>query len=303
MKKTLKIIFYSLLGLIMLAFIGGGLFIYKITYGFNFYETEPPVLPANLWEQSVLLFSKTNAFRHGDAIEASIPAFQQMADENGWAIFVTDNGAVFNPEQLEQFEVVIWNNTSGKVLNPGQREHFRKYLENGGGFVGIHAAGDNSHQWDWYEDEVIGARFSHHPLHPQFQEGYLTLEAESEDSTLTEELPESWTREDEWYNFYNNPREGGFNILYRLDGSKIKPSGNIPILASDKDWGMGEDHPIVWYNSVGEGRTFYSAMGHQGSAFQEPDHLQMLENAIRWAGRFEEETEMSPLEGGENQQR
>lgn len=288
MKKALKIILYSLLGLILLAFTAGGLFIYKVTYGFNFYETEPPELPANLGEQSVLLFSKTNAFRHDEAIEASIPAFREMAEVNGWSIFVTDNGAVFNPDQLQRLDVVVWNNTSGKVLNAEQRGHFRNYLENGGGFVGIHAAGDNSHQWDWYEDEVIGAQFSHHPMNPQFQEGNLTLEAESTDSTLTEELPESWTREDEWYIFFNNPRVDGFSILYRLDGSQINPSGNIPLLASDKDWGMGEDHPIAWFNSVGEGRTFYSAMGHRGSAFEEPNHLKMLENAIRWAGRFEE---------------
>ncbi|NBC66578.1 MAG: ThuA domain-containing protein [Bacteroidetes bacterium] len=273
--------------LILLAFTVGGLFLYKITYGFNFYETEPPELPANLGDQSVLLFSKTNAFRHGEAIEASIPAFQEMAEDNGWSIFVTDNGAVFNPEQLASFDVVIWNNTSGKVLNSEQREHFRNYLENGGGFVGIHAAGDNSHQWDWYETEVIGARFSHHPLNPQFQEGQLTLEPDSIHQNLYEGLPETWTRTDEWYIFYNNPREDGFNILYRLDGSQIEPDGNIPILASDKNWGMGEDHSIAWYNSVGEGRVFYSAMGHQASAFEEAEHLRMLENAIRWAGRFD----------------
>ena len=186
------------------------------------------------------------------------------------------------------FDVVVWNNTSGKVLNPEQRDHFRNYLENGGGFVGIHAAGDNSHQWDWYEDEVIGARFSHHPMNPQFQEGDLSLETDSADSILIDELPTSWTREDEWYIFYNNPREVGFTILYRLDGSEINPNGNIPLLASDREWGMGEDHPIAWYNSVGEGRTFYSAMGHQAGAFEEVNHLRMLENAIRWAGRFDE---------------
>lgn len=287
MKKALKITLYTLLVVILLAFTAGGLFIYKISYGFNFYETEAPKLPANLGDRSVLLFSKTNAFRHGEAIKASIPVFQQMAEENGWSIFVTNNGAVFNPEQLQRFDVVIWNNTSGKVLNLEQREYFKNYLENGGGFVGIHAAGDNSHQWDWYEDEVIGARFSHHPLNPQFQEGNLTLETGGADSALSQDLPQSWTREDEWYMFYNNPRNEGFKILYTLDETGINPSGNIPLLASDKDWGMGEDHPVAWHNSVGKGRTFYSAMGHQGSAYTEPDHLKMLKNAIRWAGRFE----------------
>ena len=69
------------------------------------------------------------------------------------------NGAVFNPEQLAKFDVVIWNNSTGRVLTDEQRAAFKAYIENGGGYVGIHGAGDHSHHWDWYEDELVGARF------------------------------------------------------------------------------------------------------------------------------------------------
>lgn len=284
MKKILKFALFSCLGIFLLLVISAGLFFYKVKFGFNTYETEAPELPSDLAGNTVLLFSKTNAFRHGEAIEASIPAFEKMAKDNGWSLFVSDNGAVFNTEQLSAFEVVIWNNTSGKVLNEEQRQAFKAYLEGGGGFVGIHAAGDNSHQWDWYQDKVIGAKFSHHTMNPQFQQA--TMHLESAIPLLTQGLPSSWTREEEWYMFYNNPRENDCRILYTVDESNMNPSGNLPLLASDKDWGMGDDHPIVWYRSVGQGRALYSALGHRGSAFEEPEHLQMLENAIAWAGRF-----------------
>ena len=150
-RRTLKI----LAALMILFFCAAGLFIYKAKYGINFYEKVPPRIESELNGHTVLLFSKTNGFRHGAAIEASIPAFQQMADGNGWTLVITDNGAVFNPDQLEKIDVVIWNNTSGKVLNVEQRQAFKSFLLEGGGFVGIHAAGDDSHQWDWYEDTVI----------------------------------------------------------------------------------------------------------------------------------------------------
>jgi uncharacterized protein len=286
MKRKLKIVLFSILGLVLLLVLAAGTFIWKARYGINFYESTPPELPANLSGKTVLLFSKTNGFRHGEAIEASIPAFEKMAKDNGWALYATDNGAVFNPGQLQKFDVVIWNNTSGKVLDEEQRGHFKNYLENGGGFLGIHASGDNSHQWDWYEQNVIGALFSHHPLSPQFQKA--TMHLEEGNGTMTHSLPATWEREEEWYMFYESPRKKGFQVLYTVDESHINPSGNVPLLASDKDWGMGEDHPIVWYNSLGQGRVVYSALGHAGSAFQEPDHLQLLENAIRWAGQFKE---------------
>jgi type 1 glutamine amidotransferase len=285
MKRTIKTVLWSILGIVLLLVISAGAFIYKARYGFNSYETDAPELPSNLTGKTVLLFSKTNGFRHGEAIEASIPAFEKMAADNGWALYTTDEGGVFNTEQLQKFDVVIWNNTSGKVLNEEQRKIFKNYLEGGGGYVGIHASGDNSHQWEWYEQNVIGALFSHHSMNPQFQTAPLSLEEGN--NILTNGLPKTWEREEEWYVFFDNPRNKGFDVLYTVDEGTMNMSGSIPLLASDKDFGMGDDHPIVWYHAVGQGRVFYSAMGHAGSAFEEPEHLTMLENAIRWAGRFE----------------
>lgn len=210
-----------------------------------------------------------------------------MAEKNGWTLFSTENGAVFNAAQLGQFDVVVWNNVSGKALSPEQRQVFRDWLEQGGAYVGIHASGDFSHRWHWYEQEVIGARYSHHTMWPQFQEGNLTLERDVEHPELSEGLPEFWTRTEEWYVFYDNPRDRGFSILYKINGNEIDPNGTIPILARNKDWGMGPDHPVAWYRTTGNSRIFYTSMGHHGSAYKEPYFLKMLENAIRWAGQFE----------------
>lgn len=284
-KKILKII-----GILMLvAIVGivgfGGFIYYKAKHGINFYESEAPDLPANLGENAVLIFSKTNGFRHGDAIEASLPVLREMAAKNNWSYFVIDNGATFNKEYLSRFKAVVWNNVSGQVLTEEQRQAFRDYLEGGGGFVGIHAAGDASHHWEWYENEVVGANFSHHPLSPQIQSADLTLTPRA-DATLAKGLLPVWERADEWYMFFNNPKENGFHTLYSLDESGIETSGNLSFIITDKDWGMGEDHPIAWYKEVKGSRRFYSAMGHSGESFGEKNHVQMLEQAIRWAGRL-----------------
>lgn len=284
MKKVIKITLWSLATLILVLAASASLFLYKARYGFNFYESKAPEFPVDFSGNTVLLFSKTNGFRHGEAIAAAVPAFEQLAKENDWSLFSTDNGAVFNPSQLQQVDVVIWNNTSGKVLSEGQREAFKNYLENGGGFIGIHAAGDNSHQWKWYEEKVIRAKFSHHPINPQFQ--YAEMKLEVANPELIIGLPSTWTHEEEWYMFFDNPRENASEIIYTIDDTSIRTSGNIPLIISGKDWWMGKDHPVVWYHPVGQGRAFYSSLGHLGSAFQEPKHLQLLKNAVTWAGQF-----------------
>lgn len=288
MKKLLKIVGLSLLGLVVLIVVGISLFIYQMGNGFDTFEEIPPQLPADLGENTVLIFSKTNGFRHGEAIKASLPVYQKLALENNWTLFETENGAVFNEEQLKQFKVVIWNNVTGKVLTEKQREAFRKYLENGGGFLGIHGAGDHSHQWDWYEDEVLRARFSHHNIATELETATLYLETDTAYSALSEKLEQTLSHQDEWYVFYNNPREKGSTVLYTVDEKTFNTSGNLGFLITDKDFGMGEDHPIVWYHELKQGRVFYSALGHHGKAFNSKNYQQILKNALLWLGRFEE---------------
>jgi len=286
MKKFLKIAGLTLLGIILLIVGALALFIYDIGPGFDKFEDTPPKLPADLGSQSVLIFSKTNGFRHSDAIEASLPLYRKITRSNGWSIFETENGAVFNAEQLSRFQVVVWNNVTGKVLTDPQREAFRQYLENGGGFVGVHGAGDHSHQWGWYEDEVIRAAFSHHNIELKLDTAMLYLETDTSNLAISQNLPEQVSHQDEWYVFYNNPREKGSTVLYTVDENTFNTSGNIPLLVSDKDFGMGEDHPIVWYHELDSGRIFYTALGHHAGAFEQAFYQRLLENAIRWAGRF-----------------
>ena len=285
MKKVLKIFAWVILGILLLAAIGIGGFVYKVFYGFPFYESDPPAIAFQEQEFSVLLFNKTNGFRHGEAIEASTQAFEQIAAERGWNLFVTEEGGVFNPEQLVLFDVVIWNNVTGKVLTPDQRNAFQAYMESGGGYVGIHGAGDFSHHWEWYEKELIGATFSHHTMNPGVQRATMHLECDSLSHTLCGGLSERDEREDEWYVFLDNPRSSGFTPIYTVDEETFDPNGNFLFLVKNKDFGMGADHPIVWYKDLADGgRSFYSAMGHTGASFQEENHLRLLRQGIEWAG-------------------
>ncbi len=286
MKKPIKVLLLSILGLLLTAGIILGIFIYKVTYGFPIYESDPPELPSEMTDFSILLFNKTNGFRHGGAIEASTQAFQEMAQQAGWTIFATENGAIFNTDQLQKFDMVIWNNVTGRVLKEEQKAAFKNYMENGGGFLGIHGAGDNSHHWEWYEKTLIGANFSHHTMNPQFQEATMHLQCDSTGTFPCKGLSAVWQRSDEWYAFFDHPAGNGFEILYTVDENTFNPSGYIKFLAEDKDFGMGDSHPVVWYKELpGGGRTFYSALGHSVAYYRENQHLDMLKKAILWVGR------------------
>lgn len=281
MKKILKFTIISLSVFILLAGITLGIFIYKVKFGFPVsFETEIPEITFPEDKTAVLLFSKTTGFRHGESIEAGKNAFSKLAVDKDWFLYETEAGGIFNPEQLAKFDIVIFNNSTGRVLNDAQQLALEQYVEQGGTLLGIHGAGDDSHRWPWYEQHLIGAKFSHHPIKNQIQEAEVRLEPEA-DSVLSKDLPVSWLHSDEWYIFFSNPRIQGFRILHTIDGEKIDPNGNL-LLIQNKDFGMGKDHPVAWYRTVGKGRTFYTSLGHTGDTWKQKPFLDMLVNVIDW---------------------
>jgi type 1 glutamine amidotransferase len=279
MKKFLKIILWSIGSVFVLLAILMSVFMYKVKYGFPVsYETDAPTIDFPSDQRAVLLFSKSTGFRHGESIETGKQVFDDLAKKNNWFLYNTEEGGVFNPEQLAKFDAVIFNNSTGRLLNDDQQKVFQEYVENGGSLIGIHGAGDDSHHWNWYEQNLVGSLFSHHSLNPQFQETEITLDA-VQDSLMSQGLPARWTHADEWYVFFENPRDKGFNIIYTIDGEKINPDGNI-LFTKDKNFGMGKDHPVAWYRTTGKGRTFYTSIGHDASAWKQDAFVRMLENAV-----------------------
>jgi type 1 glutamine amidotransferase len=278
-KKFLKVFLWTIASIIVLLGMLLSLFLYKVKNGFPVsYETEVPEIDFPSDQRAVLLFSKATGFRHGESIDAGKRVFEDLATKNNWFLYNTEEGGVFNAEQLSKFDAVIFNNSTGRLLNRDQETVLQEFVENGGSLIGIHGAGDDSHHWDWYEQNLVGSLFSHHSLNPQFQEAEIVLNAVP-DSSMSQNLPMTWTHVDEWYVFFENPRDKGFNIVYSIDGEKINPDGNM-LWMRDKNFGMGKDHPVAWYRTTGKGTTFYTSIGHDATAWKQEAFVRMLENAV-----------------------
>jgi glucose/arabinose dehydrogenase len=217
--------------------------------------------------EKILVFSETAGFRHG-SIETGQARLQSIAGNNGWEIDLTEDSSNFNSANLAQYDVVVWLSTTGDVLTDTEQTAFESYIESGGGYVGIHAASDTEYDWPWYGD-LVGAYFLGHPA---IQDATLIVEDNTHAST--DHLGATWDHNDEWYNFQSNPRTN-VNVVMSLDETSYAPG----------DGAMG-DHPISWYHSVGNGRAFYTGLGHTDAAFASTDFIQHIEGALSWAGNM-----------------
>lgn len=240
------------------------------------YDVEPQDVVIGKESRQILIFDKVNGFDHGEAVTAATEAIQAMAADAGWGVVVSNKGSIFTPELLENFDVVVWNNVSGDVLTLRQRQAFEDYMNNGGGFVGVHGSGgDFIYLWDWYLNELLGAQFIGHTMFPHYQDAVINLEVS--DNNISEGLNASWTLHEEWYSFAENPRTTGASVVATVDENTYKPIMGGLSLA------MGDDHPIAWTRCVGEGRSYYTGIGHLPESYQSADNLELLKSALVWA--------------------
>jgi cytochrome c len=216
-------------------------------------------------EPRVLVFSKTTGYRHS-SIESGIAAVQKLARENGFAVEATEDAGAFTERNLKRFRAVVFLNTTGDVLDARQQDAFERYIQAGGGWVGIHSATDTEYDWPWY-GRLAGAYFESHPNNPNVRKGTFRVLDKSHPST--EGLPDRWEREDEFYNFKSIDRD--IRVLVDIDETSYEGGTN------------GARHPMSWYHAYDGGRAFYTNMGHTEATFSEPLFLRHLLGGLRYA--------------------
>jgi cytochrome c len=209
----------------------------------------------------VLIFSKTKGYRH-ESIEAGKEAIFKLATKDNFVVDTTENANAFAEENLKKYKAVIFLSTTGDVLNANQQTDFERFIQAGGGYMGIHAAADCEYEWLWY-GKLVGAYFK---SHPQIQEAIVRKNKPDE---LNKDLPEEWKRTDEWYNYKTISPD--INVLYSLDETSYKGGEN------------GSSHPIAWYQEFDGGRSFYTGMGHTKESFADAQYLSHIEKGILYS--------------------
>jgi type 1 glutamine amidotransferase len=149
-----------------------------------------------------------------------------------------------SPAALKSYVAVIFANTTGDLPLP-DKQAFLDWIKSGKGFVGMHSATDTfrGHQpLDPYV-EMIGAEFKEH--HAQASVEVINQDTEC---PICKHLEQNWKVLDEIYLF------NGFDAskVHGLLTLNKHPNENTP-----------GNYPISWCKKYGEGRVFYTSLGHR----------------------------------------
>ncbi|MFL5487167.1 MAG: ThuA domain-containing protein [Gemmatimonadaceae bacterium] len=216
-------------------------------------------------EARVLVFSKTAGYRHS-SIGVGLAAIRKLGQENGFSVDATENAGTFTSKNLARYRAVVFLNTTGDVLDNAQQDDFERFIQAGGGYVGVHSATDTEYDWPWY-GRLAGAWFNGHPNNPNVRTA--TFRVLDKNHVSTQGFPDTWVREDEFYNFKSI--DPTIHVLVDIDEKSYEGGTN------------GDHHPMSWYHDFDGGRAWYTNMGHTEATFSDSLFLRHLLGGLRYA--------------------
>jgi type 1 glutamine amidotransferase len=146
-----------------------------------------------------------------------------------------------SPEALKNYDAVAFLSTVGELPLP-DKDAFFKWVADGHGFIGLHAAADGLHMTPEYI-KMLGGEFSAHGSHSEV--AVVNLDPAS---PLTAGWKNGIKITEEWYNFRNYDR----SQVHVLLAMETHPTNGAP-----------GHYPVSWIKPYGKGRVFYSSLGHR----------------------------------------
>jgi type 1 glutamine amidotransferase len=220
--------------------------------------------------KALIYYTKHAESAHVVFAEQALGYFRKLNYGDGFILHETNNLSEYPYEKLREYDVVIMLN--GNPATETQRKDFQKYMENGGGWMGFHAAAynDKNTKWQWFVDFLGGGVFYCNNWPPQ----PVKVEIDNPDHPVTKNLPRSFiVPESEWYQWNPSPRKNSdVEVLV-----SISPD-NYPL--GIKDIVRFGDFPIVWTNK--KYRMIYLNMGHGDTEFTDATQNLLIINAFRW---------------------
>lgn len=229
----------------------------------------------------VLVFLKPAWYRHA-SLDSLGHWFQHFGWENGFNVDTTDHAEIFNADDLERYDAVVFISTTdlGNALNDAQKQALVEWYRKGHGIVALHAAAVHHRTWDWWAD-LVGCDFN---SDSERTTARLKIDPGARSHPAIEGQPSEIWFEEEWLCYDRSVSAvPGVQVLMRLDESSYEPVRGKFQGRGGKP--MGEDHPAAWCREAEGGRFFYTALGHDTRSLSTPFGRRHLLGGLRWAAR------------------
>src|SRR5262245_49674753 len=244
-------------------------------------------------KRHLLVFTRSQGYQH-DVVKIDDPKtktclvdriFMELGKQHGFDVTCTKDGRIFLPETLKKFDAIFFETTEDLTKDGGDgqppmpkdgKKTLLDFVASGKGFLGSHCASDTFHSpghrnGDFKEQEkrdpyieMLGGEFIRHG---EQQESWMRVADPKFPGTngVTD-----FNMKEEWYSLKH-----------------FAPDIHV-ILVQDTKGMRNLDYerpnfPATWARKHGNGRVFYTSMGHRKEVWENKTFQQLLMGGLRWA--------------------
>lgn len=208
----------------------------------------------------------------GSGLAPSELALQAMARDSGaFTVELTQDARDITPARLAELDVLVFSTTGALPIDRQTWAAVVDWIESGrGGFVGVHSAADTALDFEGGQQayvDLVGGLFDGHPWTQGTPIRLANLEPAH---PLAAMWPDGTDYAEEIYQYSGfEPRR--VRVLQALDMAAGPLRRPYPV-------------PVTWVRQVGQGRLFYTNLGHTPSTWNDPRFRRQIVEAIRWTG-------------------
>jgi type 1 glutamine amidotransferase len=225
---------------------------------------------------SILVYSKNGkGYVHAN-VPGAVSSIQQLGRQYGIKVDTSSDPSVMTEVNLKQYDLLVFPSTNNDVFDTdAQRLAFRRYIESGHGFVGIHSVLGTERNWKWFK-MMLGGTFAGHP---KFQR--LTVKVIDASHTSMLDVPKEWSKEDECY--FAKELYPGPTVLMAYDLNSLNTTDSSTNSFIQKNRGSYADlYPAVWTYDFDGGYSWCTMLGHDIKDYSDPVFMNHIMQGIRY---------------------
>ena len=225
----------------------------------------------NTRKKKVLVYTKNGEGYVHDNIETTVNVLKELGESNDIIVDASDDPSSMTDENLQQYDALIFSNTNNATFDTeDQKLAFQRFIQAGGGFVGIHSTSGSERNWPWFS-KTLGGKFRRHPPLQQFD-----IEVLEPHHPSTVHLRDIWTWEDECYYLERLNPDAKVLLAARLTTVEDEQKAEYPGQT------FGNLFPLSWCRVSKLGRVWYTALGHKKEYYHQPVFRKHLLGGILW---------------------
>lgn len=196
----------------------------------------------------------------------TVEVFAPILQAEGFEVEVSDTLDAFKDEEkMMSLSLVVPCWTMGQISGEQERPLLAA-VKSGVGFAGWHGGAGDAFRNNTEYQFMVGGQWVAHPG------GILEYEVNivDHDDPITKGIPDFKMTSEQYY-MHTDPSN--------------KVLATTTFAGVDAPWIKGTVMPVVWKRTYGEGRVFYSSLGHVSKDFEVEEAREIQKRGMLWAAR------------------